>query len=108
MMGISLQDRVVSEEVLRRCGLCDILKVLKKERRRWFGHVESRNEGEPLVKVGMVQAPGSATRDRPKKTWRKCVEVVMRENEITETDARNRERLSGVINRLASSNEGTS
>jgi len=31
MAGISLLDRVASEEVLRRCGLCDILKVLKKE-----------------------------------------------------------------------------
>ena len=41
MTGISLQDRVASEEVLRRCGVCDILKVLKKGRMRWFGHVAS-------------------------------------------------------------------
>lgn len=51
MAGISLQDRVASEEVLRRCGLCDILKVLEKERMRWFGHVVRRNEDEPLQRL---------------------------------------------------------
>ena len=30
MAGISLPDSVASEEVLRRCGLCDILKISKK------------------------------------------------------------------------------
>jgi len=50
------------------------------------------NEDEPLAKVGMVQAPGRAPRGRPKKTWRKCGEDVMRENEIAEADARDREK----------------
>ena len=107
MAGVSLQDRVASEEILRRCGLGDILKVLKKGRMRWFGHVVRRGEDEPLAKVGMVQAPGRAPRGRPKKTWRKCVEDVMRENEITEADARDRDMWRGVINRLTSSTEGT-
>ena len=30
MSDLPLQDRVANEEVLRRCGLCGILKVLKK------------------------------------------------------------------------------
>jgi len=50
-----------------------------------------------------VQAP----RGRPKKTWRECVEDVMRENEITEADARDRARWRGGINRLTSLAEGT-
>ena len=104
---VPLRERVSSEEVLRRCGLCDILKILKKGRMRWFGHVVRRSEDEPLAKVGMVQAPGRAPRGRPKKTWRKCVEDVMRENELTEADARDRDAWRGVINRLTSSTEGT-
>ena len=38
----------------------------------------------------------------------KCVEDVMGENEITEVDARDRERWRGVVNRLTSSTEGAS
>ena len=56
MAGISLHDSVASEEVLRRCGLCDVLKALNKGRMRLFGHVLRRNEDESLAKVGMVQA----------------------------------------------------
>ena len=44
MVGILLQDRVASDEVLRRCGLCDILKILKKQRMRWFGDVSRQSD----------------------------------------------------------------
>ena len=108
MAGKKLLDRVASEKVLRRCGMYDIMKLLKKWRIRWFGHVVRRNEDEPLAKVGMVQAPGRAPRGRPKKTWMKCVEDMMRENQITEVEAQDKETWRGVINRLISSTEGTS
>ena len=53
-------------------------------------------------------SPRKSPRGRHKKTWRKCAEDVMRENEITEADARERERWRGVINCLTSSTDGTS
>ena len=107
MAGVSLQDRVTSEEVLIRCGLSDVLNVLQKGRMRWFGHVVRRSEDEPLAKIKAVQAPGRAPRGRPKKTWRKCVEDDMTDCETTEADARDRVKWRGVINRLTSSTEGT-
>ena len=55
----------------------------------------------------MVQVPGKPPGGRPKKTFSKCVEDVMRGNEITEEDARDGERRRGVINRLTCSTEGT-
>ena len=57
---------------------------------RWFGLVVRISEDEPLAKVGTLQAPGRAPRGRPKKTWRKFMEDLMRENGITEADARDR------------------
>ena len=48
MTGTSLQDKVASENVLRKCRLFGILKVLKEWRMRSFGPVVRRNEDEPL------------------------------------------------------------
>ena len=58
----------------------------------WTRRVVRRNEDEPLANFGMVQVPGRAPRGRLKKTRRQCGKDVMKENEIPEANARDRER----------------
>ena len=108
LAGFSLRDRVASEEVLRRCELRNIVNIMNRKRLGWFGHVARRDEGEPLVRIGLVEAPGRAPRDRPRKTWKACVDEILRGTGATEDDALDRTRWRDVIRRLTSSNEGTS
>ena len=42
MCGVSLADRVNSNEILERCKLVDVEVMLKKKRLFWFGHVKRR------------------------------------------------------------------
>ena len=44
MAGVRWQDRVASEEVLRRCDGEDIGSKLRRNRLRWFGHVKRTGE----------------------------------------------------------------
>ena len=48
MAGVTLEDRVASEEVARRCGVKPVLTVVREGRLRWFGHVK-RREKEGLL-----------------------------------------------------------
>ena len=73
LCGVTLRDRVSSDEVLRRVGLESVLLKIREKRMAWFGHVYRRNEEDPLCRVKNVEASGRRPRGRPKKTWSNCV-----------------------------------
>ena len=74
MAGVSLQDRVPNAVVAERCGVGQELDVVKSGRLRWFGHVERREEGDPLAGIKEWEVEGRRPRGRPRKTWQKTVE----------------------------------
>ena len=87
MAGVTLEDRVASEEVARRCRVKPVLTVVREGRLRWFGHVK-RREGEGLlVEVMELQVPGVRPRGRPKKQWKNNIEEDLREMNLSEADA---------------------
>ena len=87
MAGVSLRDRVRSEEVARRCGVDEVEMVMRKRRLRWFGHVRRREENDPIRRVVDLEVVGRRPRDRPKKTWKKTFEEDMRLVGVGEEDA---------------------
>ena len=103
LAGVSLRDRVASEEVLRRCGLKSIVSIMNRKQLGWFGHVARRAEYEQLGRIGSVEAPGRAPRGRPKKTWKGCVEDLLRNTGVAEEEAMDRSRWRDVVQRLTSS-----
>ena len=74
LTGTSLTDRVSSDELLRRCGLSDVIKVISVRRLSWYGHVARRSSTEELGRVFCMEVEGRRPRGRPKKTWMNCVE----------------------------------
>ena len=48
LCGVTLRDRISSDEVLGRCGLESILLRVRKKRMAWFWHVYRREENDPL------------------------------------------------------------
>ena len=90
MAGVTLADRVTSEEVANRCGVKPVLTVVREGRLRWFGHVK-RREGEGLLgEVMNLEVPGVRPRGRPKKQWKDNVKEDLREMNLTEADAMDR------------------
>ena len=99
MAGVRWQDRVPSEEVLRRCDLEDIESKLRRSRLRWFGHVKRRGEDSAVGRAMRMEVPGRRPVGRPKKSWRRCIEEDMEDLGIEEDTAENRDEWRKAIAR---------
>ena len=77
--GVQLSDRVATVELLQRCGISDIQKVMRRRRLNWFGHIMRREEEDPLRRIQLVVASGRRPRGRPKKTWKQTVDEDLRD-----------------------------
>ncbi len=95
LAGVRWQDRVISEEVARRCGIREIEVILRQRRLQWFGHV--RRAGQDSV-VRTVEVEGRRPVDRPRKTWRKCIEQDLNKLGLREEMAQDRREWRRVIN----------
>lgn len=76
--------RVSNEEVMRMCGVDDMLSVLRRQRLKWYGYAMRREEGHVLGRAVVVKEEGRRPGRRPKKTWRWCVEEDMKRLNIME------------------------
>ena len=103
LAGVSLSDRIASEEVLRRCQLEGISSALNYKRLCWYGHVSRREEDEPLGRIQVLEAPGRRPRGRPKQTWIDSIKKTMREAGINEENAADRDVWRAICKSLNSS-----
>ena len=46
MCGVTLKDRKSCEELRQRLGIDSVSDVLRRNRLRWFGHVDRKNDGD--------------------------------------------------------------
>jgi hypothetical protein len=46
MCGVTLKDRKSCEELRQRLGIDSVSDVLRRNRLRWFGHVERKNDDD--------------------------------------------------------------
>ena len=68
-----LRDKVPSEELRSRLGLCSIENVLRCGCLRWYGHVQRMDPDTYPRKVENIIVSGSNPRGRPRKTWMQCI-----------------------------------
>ena len=47
--------------------------VLKRNRLRWFGHVERKEKEDWVRKCMYMEVEGARSRERPRKTWLEVV-----------------------------------
>ena len=73
---------------------------LRKMMLSWFGHVKCRDEISILRSAMELEVEGRMPVGRPKKTWSKVVEIVMRKLNITEDMAKNRHQWRRLISCL--------
>ena len=74
MCRVKLEDQVSNIEVLERVDVEKLENILRRNRLRWFGHVERRGKGSVLKTVEDVEVDGVKPRGRPKNTWKKTIE----------------------------------
>ena len=73
MCRVSLRERKSSEELRGRLGIPSLLTVLRKNRLRWYGHVERMDVANPVSPCRYVEVAGARGRGRPRKTWSQVI-----------------------------------
>ena len=100
MFGVSLKDKISSQDLLCRLKLEDIAVAIRRGRLRWFGHVVRKADDEWVKKVMDLKLDGPTPRGRPKKTWKETVLTDCRRLGLREEDAKNRAEWRRSIRRI--------
>ena len=83
------EDRISTEEILKRSNMLDIGTVMQQHRLRYFGHVK-RSQDHLIQEVVNLEVEGKRPRGRPRKTWCQTIQSDMREFNLAEIDASDR------------------
>ena len=67
MCGVKLNDRKKSEELRELLGLEPVSLIIKKNRLRWFGHVELKDDNDWVKRCTAWEVEGIRQRGRPKR-----------------------------------------
>ena len=78
MTGVSLSESKSNEWVRSMLAIDDIAKVMQRNRLRWFGHVERRDELCWIKRIETLQVDGDGVKGRPSKNWREVLREDMR------------------------------
>ena len=73
MCNVTLKERISSDELRTRLGLVSIRECIRRQRLRWFGHVERMDDGCCVKKCRDIIVEGHISRGRPRKTWDQVV-----------------------------------
>ena len=76
-----------------------LLQGLRESRLRWFGHVKRRRGAGVLGEVMEMEVTGTRPKGRPKKVWMKSIEEDLKELNLTQDHAYDRDRWIDIIKR---------
>ena len=68
MCGVTLRDKVSMVELRRRLGIKGVVKVMRRRRLRWFGHVERKEVDDWMSAWRNLEMAGSRGKGRPRMT----------------------------------------
>ena len=74
MTGVSLSESKSNECVRSMLAIDDIAEVMRRNRLRWFGHVERRDELCWLKRIETLQVDGDGVKGRPQEEMERSVE----------------------------------
>ena len=91
MCGVTLKDRIASEELLRRVGVESVSLLVRRGRLRWFGHVERKPVDDWVKNCQELDVDGKAGRGRSRKTWLECVRGDLKDFGLKVTDTKDKD-----------------
>jgi len=70
---------ITSEELLNRLGAEPVCDIIRRNRLRWFGHLERKPDNDWIKRCQNLKVVGKAGRGRCKKSWFECVKRHMKD-----------------------------
>ena len=92
MAEVSLSERKSNECVRSMLAIDDVAEVMRRNRLRWFGHVERRDELYWIKRIETLQVDGNGVKGRPRKRWREVLKEDMRKKGLCRKNAWERSR----------------
>jgi len=83
------------DELLSRMKVHAVFEVVRHNRLRWFGYVETKSGDDWVKKYQQLVVEGKTGRGRGRRTWIECVSRVMKELGLRVDDSRDREIWKG-------------
>jgi hypothetical protein len=90
MAGAQLADRKSNEQVRKMLDVETLDSVIRRNRLRWFGHVERKTESHGVKRARDLVVASKRQRGRPRKTWTQTVEADLKTMRITREMAHDR------------------
>jgi hypothetical protein len=97
MCGVTLSDKVPSDELRARLGIESISRVVTSGRLRWFGHVERKEEGDWVKDCTEMKVAGESGKGRPRKTWNECVKGDLKRLRLDVKDVEDRDGWRSLV-----------
>ena len=73
MCGVSLKNRISSDELNTRLGVVAVSEIVRRGRLGWYGHLERKGSDDWVSTCRNYEVAGQRNRGRGRKTWDECV-----------------------------------
>ena len=90
IMRVTLRDRKRNDYIRKELKVCVITEKARECRLKWFGHLHRTEDGTPAKDMSRVIF-GKRGRGRPRTRWKNNIKKDLRERNLTENDARDRQ-----------------
>ena len=79
-------------------GLEDIRDVIRRERLRWYGHVQRMDETKDVKKVLTMEVEGKRPVGRPRLSWMEVIKTDMKKLHLEDEDTSDKPSWRRAIN----------
>ena len=90
MCGVSLKQRIASEELNRRLCIESVAVIVRRGRMGWFGHLERKDTRDWVSACRRFEVTGEKLKGRGRKTWGECVRHDLRSEGLKEAWAQDK------------------
>ncbi|XP_057538222.1 uncharacterized protein LOC130815757 [Amaranthus tricolor] len=91
MRGHTLIDRIKNQEFRDKLGIAPVSGKMRKNRLRWFGHVQRKTFVAPVRRVKSIIVEGKRSRERSRRTWDEQIKVDLHELNLSKGLIRDRD-----------------
>ena len=88
MCGVTLKDRVSSRELLERLNIVCRTELITRDRLRWFGDVERKDDSEWVKACQKFEVIKKTGMGRNRKTWMECINKDLKDKRLRSEERR--------------------
>ena len=81
--GVTRRDRIRNADIYDEFKIKPIIETIQTDQLRWFGHVMRRDEETTAKKVLNLKVKGKRHRGRPRTSWIKYIDNILKERGTT-------------------------